>query len=437
MVSEQVPSPDPQALLEEMKREIERLREEIARSREDLEMAEAAPSGNAAQFPEKERLEILMQIAGATAHELSQPLTALLGYTQILQESPDCPPSLQSLAEKIYRGAERIAATVDRIQKVHRYETIPYLENRRIVRFDLTYRVLVFEGEDDDLVSSLLRPFQDHFEVSRVSSIIAGLKALKENSYDIALVSQTGQVEFPLENFHVRPDLPGFPPLVLVTSSSEEVLDPSLLPDSFLDVVSRHRLDEESLIRTLRSTLERARLEWEVRKAQERLYRIETQDELTGIMGQQHILQTFVEHMTVALVDHHALSVAILDLDRLDEVNAKFGHQAGNNVLKTVANLLAKELRQSDLCGRYGGDEFLILIKGLQAYSAAKVVSRIQKQIRNLTFEDDKGHPYSVSACVGLADVIGTGENPEKILSRAEQALRLAKNQKPGSLKIG
>ena len=121
------------------------------------------------------------------------------------------------------------------------------------------------------------------------------------------------------------------------------------------------------------------------------------------------------------------LSISILDIDHFKKVNDTYGHTTGDETLRRVAARLRELIRHPDVIGRYGGEEFLIVLPNSEARAAAEQASRLCKDIRNTKIEANN-NVLSVTVSVGIAQFRVGKENWEGFLNRADEALYQAKN---------
>lgn len=149
-------------------------------------------------------------------------------------------------------------------------------------------------------------------------------------------------------------------------------------------------------------------------------------DPLTGIANRRNIMKVLKERIRAARLDPLTkLSVAMIDIDHFKKVNDTYGHQAGDAVLKAVAQAVASALRGTDLAGRYGGEEFLVVMQAGRK-GAYHVSERIRRNIAKLRIKTG-GHTLSVTASVGYAVCTGLTISPEEIIARADAFLYQAK----------
>lgn len=146
-----------------------------------------------------------------------------------------------------------------------------------------------------------------------------------------------------------------------------------------------------------------------------------TTDELTGLPNRRRIM---ADAARLAVMDGKR-AVAMLDVDYFKQVNDELGHQAGDEVLKSVALRLSSALPDGADIGRIGGEEFLILLPGLGAGEAERIAERLRQTIRNVPFETNAGD-VNVSVSIGVATAKQTSTR-DALIAIADTALREAK----------
>jgi diguanylate cyclase (GGDEF)-like protein len=122
------------------------------------------------------------------------------------------------------------------------------------------------------------------------------------------------------------------------------------------------------------------------------------------------------------------LSVIMFDLDHFKHINDTLGHALGDQMLERVTQVARAQLRDTDLIGRYGGEEFVIVLPVTGAQQAYLLAERIRIGVEALRVETDKG-PASVTLSVGIAEMIHApqDESMENIIHRADEAMYAAK----------
>lgn len=143
-------------------------------------------------------------------------------------------------------------------------------------------------------------------------------------------------------------------------------------------------------------------------------------DPLTGLANRRRLNER-LDEMTVAAVDD-AVAVAMVDVDHFKLVNDRFGHEAGDTLLRTVARVIERSVRPDDVVYRYGGEEFCVLLPGSSMAEAEAVAQRIRLAVEGLVLHDIS-HDLSVS--VGVSS--GQKRQASATLRRADDALLSAK----------
>jgi diguanylate cyclase (GGDEF)-like protein len=164
-----------------------------------------------------------------------------------------------------------------------------------------------------------------------------------------------------------------------------------------------------------------------LREMREALATQAVHDPLTGAWNREAILEVYRKAFIYFQRGGGWLAVALAGMDRFEEVNETFGRKGGDDVLRAVAQRIGAVLRGCDYVGRYGGDEFLILLGECDERGAKIVAERIGKVIRFAPV-DANGAKLTVTVSLGVVLLAHVEEaSPEKLLSLAEQALREAK----------
>ena len=157
----------------------------------------------------------------------------------------------------------------------------------------------------------------------------------------------------------------------------------------------------------------------------EDMSRLAITDPLTHIMNRRGITMGLLEAMAQAERYNTPLTVAMIDIDHFKQVNDEFGHKAGDRVLADLAAILADSLRMPDKVGRYGGEEFLIVLPHTNLTQGRKIAERIRAAVGVGRFSvGAKNAKLTVS--IGLTQ-FQKGEDLEQLQSRADQALYEAK----------
>ncbi len=158
----------------------------------------------------------------------------------------------------------------------------------------------------------------------------------------------------------------------------------------------------------------------------EQLFIMATRDRLTGTATRAHLENVLSMEINKAIRYHRPLTIIMADLDDFKRVNDRFGHPAGDIVLKDFGRLLRSLLRSCDLAGRFGGEEFVIILPETTKRGAAIVAHRIQTQ-QERSSHLIQGKVVTITASLGVAEMGPGLEDGGQLISAADQALYQAK----------
>jgi two-component system, cell cycle response regulator len=162
--------------------------------------------------------------------------------------------------------------------------------------------------------------------------------------------------------------------------------------------------------------------------AQEVLRQQAARDPLTGVWNRARVFESLATELARAWREDTPVSVIMADLDHFKAVNDAHGHMAGDAVLRTVTRRIQSSLRAYDVLGRYGGEEFLIVLPGCDAPSAAATGERIRQAIAASPIDTSEGL-IPVTMSLGTASVRHCRTKPGLLVRAADEALYVAKRE--------
>ncbi|HEV8461002.1 MAG TPA: diguanylate cyclase [Gaiellaceae bacterium] len=151
-------------------------------------------------------------------------------------------------------------------------------------------------------------------------------------------------------------------------------------------------------------------------------------DSLTGLANRRSLEETLRGELARAARFGDTVSVVLADLDKFKAVNDRFGHAAGDEVLKAFARALRATVRESDVAGRWGGEEFALVLSGTDAEGGARFAERARSMIENTGVEMPDGTVLNVTASFGVASFPESRDVPD-LLAAADAALYEAKRE--------
>ncbi|RJP86124.1 MAG: diguanylate cyclase [Desulfobacteraceae bacterium] len=378
---------------------------------------------------EEERLTVLLQMAGATAHELNQPLTALLGFLELLNDPGNSDDEIKMYNDAIKTAGGRISDIVNKIKDIHSYETRPYADGGLHINFDQKINILSVEDSDADF--DLLRTVLEETGSviwTRAVNLKEALEFLHQGNFDLILID------------YLLPDGNGFnflemlhkssieTPVIVVTGQGDEIIASQIIRKGACDYLPKKGITKEILSRSVLNVLENARFKKEVSQMNDRLMKMATIDDLTGLYNRRY----FMDALKNEVIRHnrygHYLVLCMMDLDHFKSINDTYGHSTGDMVLRETGRLIKECFRNSDIVCRYGGEEFMIILPHTPRENARLACERFREKIATHPFKD-KASGFRITISTGVAqfskDVDATAE---KLIERADEALYQAKN---------
>ncbi|SFL83516.1 diguanylate cyclase [Marinobacter zhejiangensis] len=178
-------------------------------------------------------------------------------------------------------------------------------------------------------------------------------------------------------------------------------------------------IDPKHLVATIHNRGRRARS----------LLALMIRDSLTGLYNHTHTLNLLEQEIAKAEQKGHPLCFAMMDIDYFKKVNDTYGHPIGDRVLRSLSMFLKQRLRKTDHIGRYGGEEFAVILPGTHEDDAVAVLNEIRERFSEL-LQPAGDHEFQVTFSCGIARWNGQqGENAQSLCERADRALYQAKSE--------
>jgi len=199
-----------------------------------------------------------------------------------------------------------------------------------------------------------------------------------------------------------------------------------LIPDDelwfSLSASSKNNINgQPSVIMLARNVTQTKRLEL-------KLLHLSRHDPLTNLYNRSVLEEMLENDVHRSRRYNTPLSACMLDIDHFKDINDTYGHHMGDRVLQDLAALLQKSLRDIDYCGRYGGEEFVIVLPQTTLAHASEFAHRLLQQISSLRFQSADNTIFHITASIGVAEFNLHDASHEKLLQAADKAMYLAKN---------
>ncbi len=215
-------------------------------------------------------------------------------------------------------------------------------------------------------------------------------------------------------------------PFVFLTASENFERRARLLEDGAADVISKPFHPAE-LIARLSLQLKVKRLHDELVEKNATLARLSTVDVLTGLRTRRYTQELLSIEFLRAQRYELSMAVIMADIDHFKLVNDRYGHPAGDSVLRGVAESLISALRATDAAGRWGGDEILVVLSHNELAGGTVHAERWRQSVESSRFKTAEGHEFGVTISLGVAEHSPEFTTPDDIVAAADRALYRAK----------
>ena len=284
--------------------------------------------------------------------------------------------------------------------------------------------------DDDPADRKLVRAYLQQIDIREIVLLEAGQRAEIQNALD------KGRIDLVFMDIQM-PEKSGMEwlaeivekqtaPVVMLTGSGSEEVAVQSLQKGAVGYLPKSKLSTEKLAETIDDAMKRWRQIQQGRANQEELERLANIDSLTGLLNRGAILRKLSEQMKHAKRYRNELSLSLLDIDHFKKVNDQYGHLIGDDVLEQVAILMWQNIRDADIIGRYGGEEFIIILPRTDLSSALNVAERVRKMIEASKMKDPEGNMFGITVSQGIS-IYKLGEDEHSLISRADNALYKAK----------
>ena len=194
---------------------------------------------------------------------------------------------------------------------------------------------------------------------------------------------------------------------------------------TFDDITSREAKNDqlEGMLGMLKKSRD------EIRRQNEVLQELATRDSLTNCLNRRSFFEKYNTVFRAAQRDAHPLSCIMTDIDLFKSINDRYGHSQGDDVICRVAETLHQSLRSTDTVCRYGGEEFCIILPGIDMDQAIEMADRARENIAQLVFADESDNtPATITSSFGVASIEHQPGTLAQLIDRADKALYRSKH---------
>jgi diguanylate cyclase (GGDEF)-like protein len=190
----------------------------------------------------------------------------------------------------------------------------------------------------------------------------------------------------------------------------------------FRDVTERKQVEKK-----LRQANERLQSQLiEIGTLQSKLRSQAIRDPLTNLFNRRYLDETLDRELARSAREGYPVCVIMMDIDHFKQVNDTYGHEAGDHILKVIANTLSTQNRRGDFACRYGGEEFVIVMPNISVHTACQRAEQLRTSLSSLNVQYGRFN-LTTTLSIGIACYPSNGENRESILRAADRALYSAK----------
>ena len=160
----------------------------------------------------------------------------------------------------------------------------------------------------------------------------------------------------------------------------------------------------------------------------EEIYQLATHDALTDLYNRRHFIEVAEKEIARAMRHQRPLTMCIIDVDLFKPVNDRYGHISGDNVLRQIAGLLHRHVRNDDAAARIGGEEFAVLLPECDADAAFTFAERLREAVAETVFKPG-GEAQRITVSIGIAPMTPERDTCSRMMAAADAALYRAKSQ--------
>jgi diguanylate cyclase (GGDEF)-like protein len=149
-------------------------------------------------------------------------------------------------------------------------------------------------------------------------------------------------------------------------------------------------------------------------------------DKLTGALTRKYLEDSLFDTLDRANIDGKPFSIIMYDLDRFKRVNDRFGHQTGDEVLKKISQIVMDNIDKQATLGRYGGEEFIIILPGVESQEALSIADELRKKIEARNILGDK---LDITVSMGVVSYPEHGQTIDELIEKVDKAMYVAKEK--------
>ncbi len=284
--------------------------------------------------------------------------------------------------------------------------------------------------DDDPADRKLVCTYLKRLENREVAILEAG------KSREIQAALEKGRVDLVLMDIHM-PERSGIDwlrdivsekvaPVIMLTGASNEEIAAQSIQEGACGYIPKASLNEDKLLKAIDSALNKWQKLQQSKADMEEIERLVNYDTLTALYNRRTIVKRLNDLLNEALRYNERFTIIMLDIDHFKHVNDRYGHLTGDDVLENIAGVMKGSLRKTDIPGRYGGEEFMVILPKTDLLTAEKVAQRIRRNIESTVITDHCGNVFNITISQGLS-CFQRNDTAASLIARADEALYQAK----------
>jgi two-component system, cell cycle response regulator len=415
------------------KKHLEKVAAELRTTTEELQQANKRILENQRVLIEEERLKLLLQVSGATADEMNNPLDQILdGIEALKNHAASCHEQCRDAMEDLNRigsAGTLLRGIVGRIQQIPAVGSIDSTgSNRTISEMDLT----ILSVDDDESYFALLSALMGQFPRIRLIHAVDCAQAEKilsaEHLPDLVLLDHflpDGE-SFRVLSFLKRRKEEDIP-VIVITGHGDEVIASRVIKAGATDYLPKTETLGKKLFECIQSAMEQYTMKKDVKKAMNMVTDMAIRDGLTGLYNRRYFIEVLEREISRDERCDGGLSLFLMDIDLFKNINDTYGHSAGDAVLREVGAMMVESMRGSDIVCRYGGEEFAVTFPNTSIARAYTICKRFNRTVESHRFSHNDS-PIKVTISIGLTEyLVKASDSAAQLIERADRELYKAK----------
>jgi diguanylate cyclase (GGDEF)-like protein len=296
-----------------------------------------------------------------------------------------------------------------------------------------SYRILLVEDSPEDRATCgrLLRHGGEEYHLLEADTAARAVTLCHEHRPDCVLL------DYRLpdgDGLDVLAELTGADveaavPVVMLTGQGNETVAVQALQGGAQDYLVKGGLTAQGLHWAIHNAMEKVALRRQIERQRRELERLATTDVLTGVFNRRVLLERLELELRRCRRYGSRVCVLLLDVDHFKRVNDSYGHLAGDAVLVALGQILRTRVRGTDVAGRYGGEEFCVVLPETDLEAGRELAERLRQRVAAEAFRAGGGAAFRVTCSVGVAQFDSARQKVTDLLQAADAALYRAKQQ--------